>query len=76
MSAAPAEPSPCRTLSTPSGSPASSASAPRRAAVSGLCSAGLSTTVLPNASAGATFQLACMAGKFHGAIATTTPAGG
>jgi hypothetical protein len=32
--------------------------------------------VFPNASAGATFQLACIAGKFHGEIATTTPAGG
>jgi len=36
----------------------------------------LSTTVFPNASAGANFQLACMAGKFHGEIATATPAGG
>ena len=52
-SAAPVEPSPVMTLSTPSGIPASSASSPRRSAVSGVCSAGLSTIVQPAASAGA-----------------------
>ena len=39
-------------MNTPSGSPASSASSPSRIAVSGVSSAGLSTTVLPAASAG------------------------
>ncbi len=68
-------PYPCTMLRTPSGSPASSASSPNRAAVSGVCGAGFSTTVLPKASAGATFQVASMSGAFHGLIAETTPAG-
>ena len=51
-SAAPVEPSPVRTLSTPGGKPTSSASSPRRSALSGVCSAGLSTIVQPAASAG------------------------
>ena len=41
----------------------------------GDCSAGLSTTVLPKARAGATFQLACMSGKFQGEMAAATPTG-
>jgi hypothetical protein len=41
----------------------------------GVSSAGLSTTVFPQASVGATFQDSSMSGKFHGAIAATTPAG-
>ncbi len=41
----------------------------------GVSSAGLSTTVFPHASAGATFHVAIMSGKFQGEIATTTPAG-
>ena len=45
-------PGPTTTLTTPSGSPASSASSAKRSAVSGVSSAGLSTTVLPAASAG------------------------
>ena len=44
---------PTTTLTTPSGSPASSASSPKRIALSGVSSAGFSTTVLPAASAGA-----------------------
>ena len=51
-------PKPGTTLSTPGGTPASSASSPRRSAVSGDCSAGLSTTELPAASAGPTFHAA------------------
>ena len=47
------EPLPGRTVSTCSGRPASSASSPIRIAVSGVSSAGLSTTVLPAARAGA-----------------------
>ena len=46
------EPWPGITVSTPCGSPASRASSPSRIAVSGVSSAGLSTTVLPAASAG------------------------
>src|SRR5215217_3955439 len=46
-SAAPVPPSPVTTLTTPSGTPASSASSASRRALSGVCSAGLSTTVQP-----------------------------
>ena len=55
--------------------PASSASRARIVADAGVSSAGLSTTVLPHASAGATFQDSSISGKFHGATAATTPAG-
>ena len=41
----------------------------------GVCGAGLSTIVLPAASAGPSFQIAMMNGKFHGAIPATTPTG-
>ena len=44
-------------------------------AVSGVVSAGLSTTVLPVASAGAIFQAAISSGKFHGMIWPATPSG-
>ena len=42
---------------------------------SGVCSAGLITTQLPAASAGANFQTAIRIGKFHGMICPTTPSG-
>ena len=63
------------TLSTPGGSPASSAYSARRIAVSGEYEAGLRIAVLPAASAGPTFQLAIMTGKFQGTISPTTPIG-
>ena len=69
------EPLPGMTVSTPSGSPASIASSPMRIAVSGVSSAGLSTTVLPAASAGANPQPAMGIGKFHGTMTPTTPRG-
>ena len=68
-------PGPATTLSTPSGMPASSAIRSSSSAVSGVSSAGLSTTVLPAASAGATFQEAITSGKFQGTISPTTPSG-
>ena len=62
-SGAPASgPTPVTTLSTPSGRPASCAIRASSSAVSGVCSAGLSTTVQPAASAGATFWLAMSMG--------------
>ncbi len=67
-SAAPVVPSPVSTLTTPGGKPASSASSPSRRALSGVCSAGLSTTVHPAASAGPSFQQAISRGKFQGMI--------
>ena len=44
-------------------------------AVSGVCSAGFRITVLPHASAGASFQAAISSGKFHGMIWPQTPMG-
>ena len=55
-------PAPGTTPSTPSGSPASAASSARRSTESGESSAGLSTTLLPAASAGASFQIAISSG--------------
>ena len=46
-----------------------------RLADSGVHSAGLSTTVQPDASAGASFQVSSMNGVFHGVIRPATPAG-
>ena len=66
-------PSPCTMLRTPAGMPASRASSPNRAVVSGVCSAILRTTELPTLSGGLVFQTAFMNGKFHGAMAPTTP---
>src|SRR5690606_6481958 len=55
-------PSPGTTLSTPGGSPASTAVRASSSADSDDCSAGLSTTELPVAIAGATFQAAMISG--------------
>jgi hypothetical protein len=68
-------PGPVTTLITPGGKPAFSASSASRKVDSEVSSAGLSTTVLPIASAGASFQEAIDIGKFHGTIAPTTPIG-
>ena len=62
-------------LTTPAGTPASSSSSTKRSASSGVSSAGLRTTVLPQTSAGAIFQDGIAIGKFHGVIAPTTPTG-
>ena len=43
--------------------------------MSGVSCAGFKTTVHPAASAGATFHVARLRGKFHGTIAPTTPTG-
>lgn len=51
------------------------ASSARRRAENGDCSAGLSTTLLPAARAGASFQAAMSSGKFHGTTAPITPSG-
>ena len=68
-------PGPATTSTTPSGSPASRASSAKRSAVSGVSSAGLRTTVLPAASAGAIFHEAIVSGKFQGTMSPTTPSG-
>ena len=73
----PAEPgpNPCTTLYTPFGTPAAFITSPSRAAVWGVSSDGLTTTVLPQASAGPTFQVINSNGRFHGQITPTTPTG-
>ena len=67
-------PNPVTTFSTPFGriSPTSSI---RHMMPVGVCSAGLTTTVHPAASAGAIFHAAISKGKFHGMICPTTPIG-
>src|SRR5688572_12846008 len=75
-SAAPtAGPVPSTTLNTPAGIPAACADSASSTATCDDISAGLSTTVLPNASAGAAFQSGIASGKFHGVIRPTTPNG-
>jgi hypothetical protein len=74
VSARPAS-APVRQLTTPAGIPASRQSRARNTVVSGVCSAGLRTTVLPQASAGASFQAAIASGRFHGVISAHTPTG-
>ena len=69
------EPLPGSTVNTSSGRPASRPSSASRRAVSGVSSAGFSTTVLPAASAGAKPQPAIGMGKFHGTMIPTTPSG-
>ena len=66
---------PCTMLNTPSGTPASAMISGSRVADSGVHSAGLSTTVQPEASAGASFQVSSMNGVFHGVISPATPFG-
>ena len=70
---APVDPSPVTMFTTPAGNPACSHTSANSSAVIGVVSAGLSTTVLPVASAGATFQANIRSGKFQGIICPTTP---
>ncbi|MNY06898.1 hypothetical protein D3C86_1396780 [compost metagenome] len=67
-------PKPVTTFSTPGGSMSPISSISSRMP-SGVCSAGLSTTQLPAASAGASFHAAIKMGKFQGMICPTTPSG-
>ena len=68
-------PGPVTTWNVPGGRPAPSPSSASAMAVSGVCDAGLATTALPMASAGATFQHRISSGKFHGTMATLGPIG-
>ncbi len=67
-------PKPWTMLSTPGGSRSPMISA-KTMIDNGVCSAGFSTTQLPAARAGASFQAAISSGKFHGMICPTTPSG-
>ncbi len=60
---------------TPFGTPARSASSHRANAENGVCVAGFSTMVQPEASAGPALRVIIAAGKFHGVIAPQTPIG-
>src|SRR5438093_8832094 len=67
--------SPCTTLKTPSGTPASFNSSAVQFDADGSFSDGLSTNVLPHASAGAHIHIGTIAGKLNGVIPATTPSG-
>ena len=69
-SAAPSvEPGPITRLSTPGGRPARCTMSTSVHGDAGTSSAGLNTTQLPKASAGAIFHAGIASGKFHGVIA-------
>jgi hypothetical protein len=68
-------PRPVTTFSTPSGAPASAKSFATSSVASGVVAAGFATTVLPPASAGATFVPSSVSGKLYGVIAAQTPIG-
>ena len=55
--------------------PASAAISAVRIALSAVCRAGLSTTLLPAANAGPIFQASIWIGKFQGRMQATTPIG-
>ncbi len=55
--------------------PASIPSSATRSAVSEVCSAGLTITEQPAASAGPIFQASIRSGKFQGSTSPTTPIG-
>ena len=62
-------------LNTPGGKPASTVRSASNEHDNGDHSAGLRITVLPAASAGATFHVDSMKGAFHGVMITAGPAG-
>ena len=69
------DPLPGSTWNRSGSRPASTASSPSRIVVSGVHSAGLTSTALPAASAGANPHDAIGIGKFHGVMMPTTPNG-
>ena len=71
----PTAPGPGTMLTTPGGRSAWRQTSANRSAVSGVVDAGLRTTVLPAARAGAIFQASISSGKFHGMIWAATPSG-
>jgi len=77
VSSSPAEPGPkpCTTLYTPGGTPTLFITSPSSVAVPGVSSEGFTTTVLPHASAGPTFQVISSNGRFQGQTTAMTPSG-
>ena len=75
-SAAPTvSPRPGNSCNAPRGTPASHSVRTASAAISAVCSAGLASTVLPAASAAATWPTKIASGKFQGLMQTTGPSG-
>ena len=70
-----AGPSPGRSRSASGGTPASCSSATARAAISGVCSAGLAIAGLPATSAAAICPVKIASGKFHGLMQRKGPRG-
>ncbi len=68
-------PSPCTTLSTPGGRPASAARRAKATALSGVSSLALSTAALPQMSAGKTFHATLGSGVLAAMIRPATPRG-
>src|SRR6185436_10149809 len=68
-------PSPVTMLTTPFGIPASSSTLTKLTAESGVCDAGLKTTVLPHTSAGMIFHDGIAIGKFQGVMIEHAPSG-
>jgi hypothetical protein len=60
-------------FTTPGGRSACCRISAKSSALSGVVSAGFSTTVLPAASAGAIFQASMSSGKFRGMTCAATP---
>jgi hypothetical protein len=71
----PVVPSPVTRLTTPGGSSACRQMSAKIIALSGVVSAGLRTTVFPQARAGAIFHESMSSGKFQGMICAATPSG-
>ncbi len=68
-------PEPVTTLTTPSGMPPSMSSSTKRTRQAGVSEAGFMTAVLPQISAGKSFQPGIATGKFQGVMRPTTPIG-
>src|SRR5215208_3862607 len=67
--------SPCTTLNTPGGRPASASSWAQNIAADGSRSLGLSTNVFPHAMAIGYIHIGTIAGKLNGVMPATTPSG-
>src|SRR5919204_4316265 len=67
--------SPCTTLNTPSGSPASAHISATSSDTDGSRSLGLSTNALPQAIAIGCIHIGTMIGKLNGVMPATTPSG-
>src|SRR6476646_6282386 len=67
--------SPCTTLNTPGGRPASLSSCAHRIAADGSRSLGFNTNVFPHAIAIGYIHIGTIAGKLNGVMPATTPSG-